>query len=110
MDGGQMSESRTQLIEATGLTRAAKLADPAGASAEWRDDVIRTLAECEADVLDRLVESQTDRNSWALCFRQALHLLHERHFEIERLRAQLMALRSELRRYTAAAVHDRRAA
>lgn len=48
--------------------------------------------------------------SYRLVAQRAIHHAHALNLEVMRLRAQLAAVRDELRRYTAAAASDRRAA
>jgi hypothetical protein len=77
---------------------------------DYRDVLISELADSEACLRDHVAELIIERGTWSLIARRAIHLLHERHVELERLRARHHAVLDELRRYTARAVTGERAA
>lgn len=79
-------------------------------SRDCRDAVIEALADSEDALLQRVVELMIERDTYRLIAVQAIHRLHDQHVENERLREQNRSLRDELRRYTTAAVLERRRA
>ncbi len=60
---------------------------------DHRDLVIEELADSEAWLLDRIVALTIERDSYRVCFQQAIHALHEREMQIRRLREMLRMLR-----------------
>lgn len=64
---------------------------------DYCGDVIETLADSEASLLDQVVELTIERDSYKLLARQAVHLLHARHIETERLRVSYHRLLDERR-------------
>lgn len=77
---------------------------------DYRDTVIETLADREDAQFTRVVELTIERDAYRLVALEAVARLHGQHVEIERLRARLLTLRDELRRYTAATIGEPRRA
>lgn len=56
------------------------------------------------DTVRQLSAERSKTAAYRLVAQQAIHRLHDQHLELVRVKAQLGALRDELRRYTATTV------
>ena len=65
--------------------------------------------QCEA-LTEQVVTLEIERHSFRLLSQRALHLLHERHLEIQSLHAQLLREREHNRNLRASMVQERVAA
>jgi hypothetical protein len=66
---------------------------------DYRDDVIEALAQSEAELLERIVDLTTERDSYRLVAVQGIHVLHELQAELERVRRQHERLSEEYRAF-----------
>jgi hypothetical protein len=78
--------------------------------ADYHDIVIAELADSEEAAIGRIVNLLVERDVYRCVALEAVARLHGQHIELTRQRTRLEALRDELRRYTAAAVLERRRA
>lgn len=66
-------------------------------SGDYRDLAIETLADAEAELLDRVVDLMIERDAYRLLAQQAIHRLRELTVERDQLRASHHRLIDEYR-------------
>lgn len=86
------------------------IAAAGGVTADYRDLVIETLADAEAELIDRVVDLMIERDACRLLEQQAIHALHALTVERDRLRASHHRLIDEYRHLRAQTLREAEAA
>jgi len=69
-------------------------------AASMADAVATMLADSEADLRERFMRAEAERDVYREMALEAIRMLHERESDLMTTRRQVAALRDELRRYT----------